>query len=118
MDRVATTVVGLGASGNTPCFADYSQWEKSRSSSNSNKSVSATGQGYKSSLTPEERRKKLRQVEKSIEKEEKKLAQLQEKMLKPELTDNHLKLTELVKEARSQQEVVAQLMLEWESLAD
>jgi ABC transport system ATP-binding/permease protein len=118
MDRVATIVVGLGASGPTPCFADYSQWEKSRKSITAKQSSSANSQGYSSSLNPEERRKKLRQVEKSIEKEEKKLAQLQEKILNPELAGNHLKLTELGKEINSQQELIAQFMLEWETLAE
>ncbi len=125
MDRVSTSLVGLGGAGDTVSFADYTQWEVSRGDSQKKKCEEVTNastekpilESTRQHISSVERKRSLQNIEKKIEKEEKKLADLKSKFEDPAIATDHQKLSEYTAGIKAQEVILQELLMQWESLA-
>lgn len=125
MDRVSTSLVGLGGAGDTVSFADYTQWEVSRGETQKTKSAEVPSastekpilESTKQHISSVERKRSLQNIEKKIEKEEKKLAELKSKFEDPAIAADHQKLAEYTAGIKAQEVLLHELLMQWESLA-
>ena len=117
MDRTATTVLGLGGNGPTPCFADYSQWEIAREELREQQSTKKNVATRSTQAEEQERKKELQALERKIDKEEKKLAALKEALLDPKIASDHGKLAEAAIAVTTQEAALQALVDRWEVLA-
>lgn len=124
MDRVATVVVGLGRPGPTVKYADYTQWEITGSA------VPVAGAAPEREAAPPAaptagkkvnlyvRNKEIKAVEKQIEREEKKLAELNAALHDPVNAGDHLRLAEIIESIASQELTLNELMERWAALSE
>lgn len=124
MDRVATVVVGLGRPGPTVKYADYTQWEITGSAVPEAAAAPereaapppAPTAGKKVNLYV--RNKEIKAVEKQIEREEKKLAELNAALHDPVNAGDHLRLAEIIESIASQELTLNELMERWAALSE
>jgi ATP-binding cassette subfamily F protein uup len=133
MDRVCTSILGLGEGIEQQFFADYSQWEKACMASESKKNSvgSATGSGSNSGgesaakisgssskkLTFKEQ-KELEGMEETIMKTEGEVERLQKELDDPKVQSDGQRTVDLYKVLGEAQSRLDELFVRWEYLSD
>jgi len=132
VSRLATTVIGFNGKGQAELFADYSQWELSRSTnertnqdaseassyrfqSDKRSSASGSARSNKKALTYAERIE-LEGIEEKIAQAEQKREEVEQLLSSPALSADHIKLSEASTALSEQEKVVEELYTRWAEL--
>jgi ATP-binding cassette subfamily F protein uup len=115
MDRVCTTILGLGEGKEQDFFADYSQWESACLKPPVKKEISEKRSKAKPKLNYKEK-KELEGMEAAITDVEQKIEQVHKRLEEPEVQSNFEKTQELCKEAGEYEAQLTALFERWDEL--
>jgi ATP-binding cassette subfamily F protein uup len=128
LDNVSTMVLGLDGRGGASFFADWSQWEASRSQDQGKQeptrdkrtvtaaaSSSAKSESKQRKLSTNEKRE-LENIDQTIEAAEQQVQNLEQKLSDPTIASNHVKLQAIMQEIDAAKQDVARLYARWDDL--
>ena len=115
LDKVSTSIAGILGKGKIELFASYLQWEIAKESSSDNQSKTLVHNISEGGLSAAEK-SELSKIQTKIEKAEKQLASIQDKLALPENASDADKLSKLWEELSGAQSKVDELYNRWSEL--